>query len=145
MELQYKRFTRRGATIELLKEGGMPTTAANIRKYLVEWWYVIPSRNTHTFRLSTAGFLYLTQTLNKPPYTIPLHKEAQLTTELIVLLNKQLYTPFHIGKNNISVFSESYSVSMYLFADTLRFYGPAAAKKHIPKRYNGLDNSKWLS
>lgn len=103
-----------------LSQWGKSTDPANVELYFRKWW---KSNRKTGFRLSDAGFEFLTDDLDLACYEVPFTESIELSPQTIIFLDRYLDCPYYLTERSITVFSERRSFELYMFSDDIRKYG----------------------
>jgi len=119
-------------TSVFLKAAGLPDDEESIKKNKALWWYNLRSKSVGGLRLTDQGLKFIKDSEIRV-YTISFPKEIMLHPQLLIWLDNQLESPYHLTRRNISVIKERAALEIYLFAGDIKKMGYA---KSMAKRLN---------
>lgn len=115
-----------------LGEGGIETSSDNIKKYKALWWFNFRSKKLGGLRLTDLALEYL-DNIGIRKYEIEIPPETKISPQLLVWLDRQSDSPYHLGKKTITVFRERAAIELYMFAGDIQKMGYA---KSLASRIN---------
>lgn len=116
-----------------LKAADEPTDKKNVKKHKNLWWWNFRSDTDTGLRLTDAGLEFVEQQAKIRVYKIELPIELKVTPQVLVWLNQQLDSPYHLTNKHITVLKEKAAFEIYLFSGDIRKMGYS---KSIAKRFN---------
>lgn len=119
-------------TSVFLKAAGLPDDEESVKKNKLLWWYNLRSKSVGGLRLTDQGLKFIKDSEIRV-YTISFPKEIMLHPQLLIWLDNQIESPYHITRRNISVIKERAALEIYLFAGDIKKMGYA---KSMAKRLN---------
>jgi len=110
-----------------LEQGGLPTDDESVRQYIKKWFRNPREKLDSSLTLTEEGFEFLTTKVKLQSYRIPFPKDFQITTQVVLFLDKFLDCPNYYNKKEIFVFKEKKAAELMLFSGDVRKYGIAKA------------------
>ena len=110
-----------------LKNSNKSVNELTIREYMPQWWQNTRNKDSGGLRLTDEGYRFITQELNLATYDVPYPPNFELTTQVIIWLDKFIDCPYYMGKKSITVTNEKKAVELHLFSGDIRKYGLAKA------------------
>lgn len=110
-----------------LEQAGLPTTQDAIRQYILKWFRNPREKINSSLTLTDEGFEFLTTKIGLKSYRIQFPKDFQMTTQVVLFLDKFLDCPNYYNKKEIYVFKEKKAAELMLFSGDVRKYGIAKA------------------
>ena len=121
-----------------LAQWGKGTDETNVKMYSRTWWQSTMVGKQNAFRLSEAGFEFLTTELDLKCYEIPFTEQIELSPQTIVFLERYVDCPYFLTSQSITVFSERKSFELMLFSDDIRRFGLIKAMTERQKEMDKL-------
>jgi hypothetical protein len=121
-----------------LAQWGKGTDETNVKLYSRVWWQSTRVGKQNAFRLSEAGFEFLTTELDLKCYEIPFTEQIELSPQTIVFLERYVDCPYFLTSQSITVFSERKSFELMLFSDDIRRFGLIKAMTERQKELDKL-------
>jgi hypothetical protein len=121
-----------------LAQWGKGTDETNVKLYSRTWWQSTRVGKQNAFRLSEAGFEFLTTELDLKCYEIPFTEQIELSPQTIVFLERYIDCPYFLTSQSITVFSERKSFELMLFSDDIRRFGLIKAMNERQKEMDKL-------
>ena len=121
-----------------LAQWGKGTDETNVKLYSRVWWQSTRVGKQNAFRLSEAGFEFLTNELELKCYEIPFTEQIELSPQTIVFLERYVDCPYFLTSQSITVFSERKSFELMLFSDDIRRFGLIKAMTERQKELDKL-------
>jgi len=121
-----------------LAQWGKGTDETNVKMYSRTWWQSTRVGKQNAFRLSEAGFEFLTTELDLKCYEIPFTEQIELSPQTIVFLERYVDCPYFLTSQSITVFSERKSFELMLFSDDIRRFGLIKAMTERQKEMDKL-------
>lgn len=121
-----------------LAQWGKGTDETNVKLYSRTWWQSTRVGKQNAFRLSEAGFEFLTTELDLKCYEIPFTEQIELSPQTIVFLERYVDCPYFLTSQSITVFSERKSFELMLFSDDIRRFGLIKAMNERQKEMDKL-------
>jgi hypothetical protein len=109
-------------------------TDENVKKHRALWWWNFRSKDSTGLRLTDEGLNFV-KSADIRIYEISLPEELKITPQLLVWLDQQLESPYHLTKKHIIVLREKAAFEIHLFSGDIRKMGYA---KSIAKRFNSV-------
>ena len=121
-----------------LEQTGLPTDEESIHQYIRKWFRNPREKLDSSLTLTEEGFEFLVSKVGLQSYRIPFPKDFQITTQVVLFLDKFLDCPNYYNKKEIFVFKEKKAAELILFSGDVRKYGMAKAMA----RQRELENIK---
>ena len=119
-------------TSVFLSAAGGEISEENIKKHKALWWWNFRSKDNTGLRLTDEGLEFVIKA-DIRTYEIDLPSELKITPQLLVWLDQQLESPYHLTKKKITVLKEKAAFEIYLFSGDIQKMGYT---KSIAKRFN---------
>lgn len=116
--------TKETYTKIFLNQLGKDTDSSNIKEYLPLWWQNTRTKDNGGLRLTDDGYRIIKQ-LEITTYEIPYPRDASITPQVIIFLDKFIDCPYFITKKSIIVTNDKKAVELSLFSGNLKKYGLA--------------------
>ena len=110
-----------------LEQTGLPTDDESIRQFIRKWFRNPREKLDSSLTLTEEGFEFLITKVGLKSYRIPFPKDFQITTQVVLFLDKFLDCPNYYNKKEIYVFKEKKAAELMLFSGDVRKYGIAKA------------------
>ena len=110
-----------------LEQAGLPSNEDSVRQYIKKWFRNPREKLDSSLTLTDEGFEFLTTKIGLQSYRIPFPKDFQMTTQVVLFLDKFLDCPNYYNKKEIFVFKEKKAAELMLFSGDVRKYGIAKA------------------
>jgi len=110
-----------------LEQGRLPTDEDSIHQYVRKWFRNPREKLDSSLTLTEEGFEFLTTKIGLQSYRIQFPKDFQITTQVVLFLDKFLDCPNYYNKKEIYVFKEKKAAELMLFSGDVRKYGIAKA------------------
>lgn len=110
-----------------LQQVGLPADDDSIRQYIKKWFRNPREKLDSSLTLTEEGFEFLVTKVGLKSYRIPFPKDFQITTQVVLFLDKFLDCPNYYNKKEIYVFKEKKAAELMLFSGDVRKYGIAKA------------------
>lgn len=123
-----------------LQQWGKSTDETNVSMYSRTWWQSNRVNKQTAFRLSDAGFEFLTNELELASYEIPFTEPIELSPQTIIFLERYIDCPYYLTIESITVFSEKKSFELFLFSDDIRKFGLIKAMNERQKELDSQNN-----
>jgi hypothetical protein len=111
-----------------LKELGEGLSDAALSQYMPIWWQNTRNKDSGGLRLTEEGFNIINK-IGIVTYEISFPLDMNLTTQVIIFLDKFIDCPYYFNKKGIFVTNEKKAVELALFSGDIRKYGIAKALK----------------
>lgn len=119
-------------TSVFLKEGGIECSPDNVKKYKAVLWFNLRPKRQGGLRLTDAGLEFLDE-IGIRKYKVELPLELKISPQLLVWLDRQSESPYHLGKKTITVYREKSAIELYMFSGDIQKMGYA---KSLAARIN---------
>jgi hypothetical protein len=123
-----------------LQQWGKSIDETNVTMYSRTWWQSNRVNKQTAFRLSDAGFEFLTTELDLASYEIPFTEPIELSPQTIIFLERYIDCPYYLTIESITVFSEKKSFELFLFSDDIRKFGLIKAMNERQKELDSQNN-----
>jgi len=110
-----------------LQQAGLPSNDEAIHQYIRKWFRNPREKLDSSLTLTDEGFEFLITKVGLKSYRIPFPKDFQITTQVVLFLDKFLDCPNYYNKKEIFVFGERKAAELMLFSGDVRKYGIAKA------------------
>lgn len=110
-----------------LQQADLPSDDDCVRQYIKKWFRNPREKLDSSLTLTEEGFEFLTTKIGLQSYRIPFPKDFQITTQVVLFLDKFLDCPNYYNKKEIYVFKEKKAAELMLFSGDIRKYGIAKA------------------
>ena len=110
-----------------LEQAGLPNDDDSVRQYIKKWFRNPREKLNSSLTLTDEGFEFLVTKIGLKSYRIPFPKDFQITTQVVLFLDKFLDCPNYYNKKEIFVFKEKKAAELMLFSGDVRKYGIAKA------------------
>ncbi len=131
-------ITKEGFTEAFLKAADITPTPDIIKEKKIQWWFNVRDKDKGGLRLTEEGIDFIKNQADIKTYTIKLPGHVTLTPQILVWLDQQIKSPFHITKKEITVLSEKDAFELYLFSGDVRKMGYSKA---LSKRLSQESNN----
>lgn len=115
-----------------LKQLNKGIDESSIKQYMPIWWQNTRNKDTGGLRLTDKGYDMLTE-IDISTYDIAYPPELEITTQVIIFLDRFIDCPYYLGPKSITVTNEKKAVELTLFAGDLRKYGIIKAMTNSKK------------
>lgn len=116
-----------------LKQSDIAVTEATIKEYMPLWWQNIRATGSSGLRLTEEGYRFITEELDLATYDVPYPKDFEVTTQVLIFLDKFITCPYYADKKGIVVTDEKKALELHLFSGDIRKYGLTKALKRHEK------------
>lgn len=110
-----------------LEQAELPSDAESVHQYIRKWFRNPREKLDSSLTLTEEGFEFLTTKIGLQSYRIQFPKDFQMTTQVVLFLDKFLDCPNYYNKKEIYVFKEKKAAELMLFSGDVRKYGIAKA------------------
>ena len=110
-----------------LQQAELPTDDDSVRQYIKKWFKNPREKLDSSLTLTDEGFEFLVTKVGLQSYRIQFPKDFQITTQVVLFLDKFLDCPNYYNKKEIFVFKEKKAAELMLFSGDVRKYGIAKA------------------
>ena len=110
-----------------LDQAELPTDDESVRQYIRRWFRNPREKLDSSLTLTDEGFEFLITKIGLQSYRIQFPKDFQITTQVVLFLDKFLDCPNYYNKKEIFVFKEKKAAELMLFSGDVRKYGIAKA------------------
>jgi len=112
-----------------LKQLSKSASEATIKEYLPLWWQNTRTKTEGGLRLTEEGFRVVTEDIQLATYDVPYPVNFEITTQILIFLDKFIDCPYYLGKRGIVVTDEKKALELHLFSGDIRKYGLLKAMK----------------
>ena len=110
-----------------LQQADLPTDDDSVRQYIKKWFKNPREKLDSSLTLTDEGFEFVVTKIGLQSYRIQFPKDFQITTQVVLFLDKFLDCPNYYNKKEIFVFKEKKAAELMLFSGDVRKYGIAKA------------------
>lgn len=110
-----------------LKQAGKTVDELSMREYAPVWWQNTRNKDEGGLRLTDEGLRFVMEELQLTTYDVPYPPDLELTTNVVLWLDKFIDCPYYMGKKAITVTNEKKAFELHLFSGDVRKYGLAKA------------------
>lgn len=112
-----------------LQQSGKSVSEATLKEYMPVWWQNTRNKDEGGLRLTDEGFRFIKEDLELSTYDIPYPKDFEITTQVIIFLDKFITCPYYMDRRSIVVTDEKKALELHLFSGDVRKYGLMKAMK----------------
>jgi hypothetical protein len=112
-----------------LKQLDKSVSQASLKEYMPLWWQNTRNKSEGGLRLTDEGFRVLTEDIKLATYDVPYPPNFEITTQIVIFLDKFIDCPYYLGRRGITVTSEKKAMELHLFSGDIRKYGLVKAMK----------------
>jgi len=116
-----------------LKQSGKAITEASMQEYMPVWWQNTRNKAEGGLRLTEEGYRFISEDLELSTYEIPYPRDFEITTQVILFLDKFIDCPYYMGRKGIVVTNEKKAMELHLFSGDIKKYGLVKALKRQQK------------
>lgn len=116
-----------------LKQSGKAITEASMQEYMPVWWQNTRNKAEGGLRLTEEGYRFISEDLELSTYEIPYPRDFEITTQVILFLDKFIDCPYYMGRKGIVVTNEKKAMELHLFSGDIKKYGLIKALKRQEK------------
>ena len=106
-----------------LKNANISIGENTLKEYMPMWWKNSRSKNFGGLRLTDEGITFIKEKLQLQTYDVPFPNDFDLTTQVIIFLDKYLDTPYYLADDGVIVTNEKKAMELMLFSGDIRKYG----------------------
>ena len=106
-----------------LKNANIAIGENTLKEYMPMWWKNSRSKNFGGLRLTDEGITFIKEKLQLQTYDGPFPNDFNLTTQVIIFLDKYLDTPYYLADDGVIVTNEKKAMELMLFSGDIRKYG----------------------
>ena len=99
-----------------LQQAELPSDEDSVRQYIKKWFRNPREKLNSSLTLTDEGFEFLTTKIKLQSYRIAFPKDFQITTQVVLFLDKFLDCPNYYNKKEIFVFKEKKAAELMLFS-----------------------------
>jgi hypothetical protein len=114
-------------TEAFLKAASIEINNDTVKEKKIQWWFNVRDKDEGGLRLTEEGILFVQTTADIKTYTIKFPGHVTLTPQILVWLDQQIKSPYHVTKKEITVLSEKDAFELYLFSGDVRKMGYSKA------------------
>ena len=112
-----------------LKEAGISINKQTLAEYMPKWWQNTRNKEEGGLRLTDDGIEFIKGKLDLTTYDIPFPQDFEMTTQVIIFLDKFIDCPYWLGRRGMIVTKEKKALELSLFSGDVRKYGLTKALK----------------
>lgn len=116
-----------------LRQSGKAITEASMQEYMPVWWQNTRNKAEGGLRLTEEGYRFISEDLELSTYEIPYPRDFEITTQVILFLDKFIDCPYYMGRKGIVVTNEKKAMELHLFSGDIKKYGLIKALKRQEK------------
>jgi hypothetical protein len=116
-----------------LSAAGVEFDDKKVKEFKALWWWNFRSSTAKGLRLTDEGLEFIKTKAEIRTYSIELPEEIKITAQLLIWMDQQLDSPYHLTKKEITVLKEKAALEIHLFSGDIRKMGYA---KSLAKRFN---------
>jgi hypothetical protein len=120
-------------TEAFLKAANIDLSSDLVKDKKLQWWFNVRDKDEGGLRLTEEGINFVQTDADIKTYTIKFPGHVTLTPQILVWLDQQIKSPYHVTKKDITVLSEKDAFELYLFSGDVRKMGYSKA---LSKRLN---------
>ena len=105
-----------------LKNANIAIGENTLKEYMPMWWKNSRSKNFGGLRLTDEGITFIKEKLQLQTYDVPFPNDFNLTTQVIIFLDKYLDTPYYLADDGVIVTNEKKAMELMLFSGDIRKY-----------------------
>ena len=106
-----------------LKSANIAIGENTLKEYMPMWLKNSRSKGTGGLRLTDDGITFIKEKLELQTYDVPFPNDFNLTTQVIIFLDKYLDTPYYLADDGVIVTNEKKAMELMLFSGDIRKYG----------------------
>jgi len=106
-----------------LQQSGRSVNPVSIKEHLPVWWQNTRNKSQGGLRLTDEGYKFVKNEIDLQFYEIPLPKDQEITTQIIIFLDKFIDCPYYLDAYSMFVTDEKKALELSLFSGDLRKYG----------------------
>ena len=119
-----------------LKEAGISINKQTLAEYMPKWWQNTRNKEEGGLRLTDDGIEFIKGKLDLTTYDIPFPQDFEMTTQVIIFLDKFIDCPYYLTNRGITVTEEKKALELHLFSGDVRKYGLNKALKRTDELVN---------
>lgn len=112
-----------------LKQSDIAVSEASIKEYFSVWWQNTRTKSEGGLRLTEEGYRLISEDLELTTYDIPFPRDFEITTQILIFLDKFITCPYFLTNKGIIVTDEKKAMELHLFSGDIRKYGLSKALK----------------
>ena len=112
-----------------LKQSDIAVSEASIKEYFSVWWQNTRTKSEGGLRLTEEGYRLISEDLDLTTYDIPFPRDFEITTQILIFLDKFITCPYFLTNKGIIVTDEKKAMELHLFSGDIRKYGLSKALK----------------
>lgn len=116
-----------------LKQAGKSVNDVSLKEYIPQWWQNTRTKSEGGLRLTDEGLRFIMEDLELQTYDVPYPHDFELTTQVVIFLDKFITCPYYMGRKGITVTDEKKALELHLFSGDIRKYGLTKAMKRQEK------------
>ena len=119
-----------------LKQANISVNEQTLAEYMPKWWQNTRNKEEGGLRLTDDGIEFVKGKLELTTYDIPFPQDFEMTTQVIIFLDKFIDCPYWLGRGGMIVTKEKKALELSLFSGDVRKYGLAKALKRADEHVN---------
>ena len=116
-----------------LKQMNKSVNEVTIKEFLPLWWQNTRKKDSGGLRLTDEGLRIVLEEVKLTTYDIPYPSDFDITTQVVIFLDKFIDCPYYMGPRGITVTDEKKAIELHLFSGDIRKYGLTKALKRQEK------------
>jgi len=106
-----------------LKQSNKTINDITVKEYLPVWWQNTRAKDQGGLRLTEEGYRFVTEELELQTYDVPFPADFDLTTNVVIWLDKFIDCPYYLWSKGIVVTDEKKALELHLFSGDVKKYG----------------------
>ena len=119
-----------------LKQANISVNEQTLAEYMPKWWQNTRNKEEGGLRLTDDGIEFVKGKLELTTYDIPFPQDFEMTTQVIIFLDKIIDCPYWLGRGGMIVTKEKKALELSLFSGDVRKYGLTKALKRADEQVN---------
>tara|TARA_Y200000002_G_scaffold152145_1_gene125778 strand:- start:569 stop:964 length:396 start_codon:yes stop_codon:yes gene_type:complete len=119
-----------------LKQANISVNKQTLAEYMPKWWQNTRNKEEGGLRLTDDGIEFVKGKLELTTYDIPFPQDFEMTTQVIIFLDKFIDCPYWLGRGGMIVTKEKKALELSLFSGDVRKYGLTKALKRADEQVN---------
>jgi len=106
-----------------LKQSNKTINDITVKEYLPVWWQNTRAKDQGGLRLTEEGYRFVTEEIELQTYDVPFPADFDLTTNVVIWLDKFIDCPYYLWSKGIVVTDEKKALELHLFSGDVKKYG----------------------
>jgi hypothetical protein len=106
-----------------LQQANISINENTLKEYLPVWWKNSRSKLQGGLRLTEEGLRFVQEKLELQTYDVPFPHDFNITTQVLIFLDKFIDCPYYLAADGIMVTNEKKAMELHLFSGDIRKYG----------------------